>query len=29
VQSTRDRVRSALSEHLVRIDTLTDTLPDR
>jgi DivIVA domain-containing protein len=29
VQSTRDRVRSALSEHLVRIDSLTDTLPDR
>jgi DivIVA domain-containing protein len=29
VQSTRDRVRSALSEHLVRIDSLVDTLPDR
>ncbi len=29
VQSTRDRVRSALSEHLVRIDSLADTLPDR
>jgi DivIVA domain-containing protein len=29
VQSTRDRVRSALSEHLVRIDTLADALPDR
>jgi DivIVA domain-containing protein len=28
VQSTRDRVRSALSEHLVRIDNLTDTLPE-
>ena len=27
VQSTRDRVRSALSEHLVRIDALGDTLP--
>jgi DivIVA domain-containing protein len=27
VQSTRDRVRSALSEHLVRIDSLPDTLP--
>lgn len=29
VQSTRDRVRSALSEHLVRIDSLADMLPDR
>lgn len=27
VQSTRDRVRAALSEHLVRIDNLGDTLP--
>ena len=29
VQSTRDRVRAALTEHLVRIDNLADTLPDR